>query len=353
MGSKKIVTKIKDALSRGSRSPSPEPGLSTGGSSDSPFTRFVLSNLEEQDHKLVSMAFAPQIQTDCDARNLDFDDLFHLLGHTSKRDAVRTLKRTISEGELILGTSAQNSTGRPRDVYMVSVNQFEEVLLAANTDAGKKWRKLVLKIRNLVVQYMKMEMDASAMRAQQELEARLAQLAIKDEEHAARLSVAEQEKAALATQLRNLREAKSFLYAFHLFDDRYIFGYTRKMLKKRLCLFFCKCGITDNPEKREKQHKTSCPSGRMVHTVMIACKQSERLMDSIMKRHGNHVKQEEYQIEGGEERVRLVLNTIARVEELLHTVPLDNYDRLLFVLRGRLSRYTKRPLDTRCAFDQR
>jgi hypothetical protein len=72
----------------------------------------------------------------------------------------------------------------------------------------------------------------------------------------------------------------------------------------------------------------------MVHTVMIACKQSEKLMDSIMKRHGNHVKQEEYQIEGGKERVRLVLNTIARVEEILHTVPLDNYDRLLSFADG-------------------
>ena len=54
---------------------------------------------------------------------------------------------------------------------------------------------------------MKLEMDASAIRAQQELEACTAQLAIKDEEHAARLAVAEQEKAALATQLKNLREA--------------------------------------------------------------------------------------------------------------------------------------------------
>ena len=193
---------------------------------------------------------------------------------------------------------------------MLSVNQFEEVLLAANTDTGKKWRKLVLKIKNLVVQYMKVEMDIIATRAQQEIEARMAQLAIKDEEHAARMAVAEQEKAVLATQLKNLREAKSYLYAFHLFDDRY------------------KCGVTDNPEKREKQHQTSCPSGRMVHTVTIACKQSEKLMDSIMKRHGSRIKQEEYEIEGGEQRVRLVLDTIARVEESLHSVPFVRYEEL-------------------------
>ncbi len=51
---------------------------------------------------------------------------------------------------------------------MISVNQFEAVLLAANTETGKKWRKLVLKIKNLVIQYMKMEMEASATRAQKE-----------------------------------------------------------------------------------------------------------------------------------------------------------------------------------------
>jgi hypothetical protein len=38
--------------------------------------------------------------------------------------------------------------------------QLEEVLLVANTNAGKKWRKLVLKIKNLVVQYMKKGMAA-------------------------------------------------------------------------------------------------------------------------------------------------------------------------------------------------
>ena len=175
MAGKKLVERIKNSLAIGSRSPSPEPGASssTGPSScesDNPFTRFVLSHLIEQDHKLVAMAFAPQIQTDCEARNLDFDDFFHLLGHTSKRDAVRTLRRVIAESELLLGTSAQNSTGRPRDHYMLSVNQFEEVLLAANTDAGKRWRKLVLRIKNLVVQYMKLEMEK-----------KMSQLAIKDE----------------------------------------------------------------------------------------------------------------------------------------------------------------------------
>ena len=71
-----------------------------------------------------------------------------------------------------------------------------------------------------------------------------------------------------------------------------------------------------------------------MHTVMIACKQSEKLLDSIMKRHGNHVRQEEYEIQGGEGRVGLILNTIARVEETLHAMPFDDYDRLLTCVEG-------------------
>ena len=52
-------------------------------------------------------------------------------------------------------------------------------------------------------------------------------------------------------------------------------------------------------------------------------------MDSIMKTHGAHVRQEEYEIEGGEGRVRAIFDTIARVEESLHSVPFKRYDELL------------------------
>ena len=145
-----------------------------------------------------------------------------------------------------------------------------------------------------------MKLEASAAHAQSQLE-----------QQATKLALTEKENAGLTTQLKNLREAKSYLYAFHLFDDRY------------------KCGVTDNPDKREKQHRTSCPSGRMVHTVVIACKQSEKLLDSIMRSHGNHVRQEEYEIPGGENRVKLILNTVARMEETLHGVPFERYGDLL------------------------
>ena len=193
-----------------------------------------------------------------------------------------------------------DDTDTKKKLYLISVRQFETMLLAAKTDEGARAREMMLDVKDAVQDYMKMEMEASTRAANE------------------RLAIAERDKAALSIQLKNLRDAKSYLYAFHLFDDRY------------------KCGITDNPEKREKQHRTSCPSERMVHTVVIACKQSEKLLDSIMKRHGNHVRQEEYEIQGGEERIGLILNTIARVEEALHAMPFDEYDRLLTCVDGLL-----------------
>ena len=54
----------------------------------------------------------------------------------------------------------------------------------------------------------------------------------------------------------------------------------------------------------------------MVHSVTIACKQSKWLMDSIMTSHGNYVRQEEYHMKGGEDRVRLVSDTNAGIEGL-------------------------------------
>lgn len=121
MASKKIANRIKDAISLGSRPPSPPAGPPLARNSVlTPFTRHVLANLSIDNQKMFAMTVAPQIELDCDAQKLVFDDYYPLLGHTEKRTAIRTLKRAIPDNEL-LHTSVQDSTGRPRDVYMISV----------------------------------------------------------------------------------------------------------------------------------------------------------------------------------------------------------------------------------------
>ena len=197
MAGKKLVRRIKESLSLGSRSPSPLPGPSTAPTSLTPFTSHVLANLDDEESKLVAMTFAPQIETDCDARKLDFDEYYHLLGHKTKGNAMRTLLKTIQESELVFIKSDKNSVGRPRDICLVSVNQIEEALLAANTEEGKRWRKLVLKIKNSVVHYMKMEMDMSSRIAQRQLEDQRAQAQQQLEVHMSKLALEEAKRAQL------------------------------------------------------------------------------------------------------------------------------------------------------------
>ena len=229
----------------------------------------------------------------------DLADALPWLGIDRIDNAVRLLIKHFKEGEyrvetVYLPKEENPKGGRPGKRYLIFLDMIEDLLMLADTKQGRDARKMYKQLRDAVQDFMKMEMEESA-RAASEKE-RVAQMQLEDQ--ASKLAIAERDKAALSNQLKNLRDAKSYLYAFHLFDNRY------------------KCGVTDNPNKRERQHQTSCPSGRMIHTVVIACKQSEKLMDSIMKRHGNHVREEEYEIEGGEECVRVILDTIVRVKEL-------------------------------------
>ena len=73
--------------------------------------------------------------------------------------------------DIVVSRSAENYIGRSKDVNLLSVNQIDELLLAANAGQGRRWRKLLLKIKNLVVNYMKMEMEmqVSAKMAHQQL----------------------------------------------------------------------------------------------------------------------------------------------------------------------------------------
>ena len=234
---------------------------------ETPLTSYLCSRLSGENLKLFALMFAEAIKTDRHAKVILFENVFRFLGYERYDVAVKQLKKLFPGTKALVENLhpkvevSSGTRGPSKDTYVISVRQFETMMLAAKTDEGATAREMMLDVKDAVQDYKKMEMEASAVQISSQLE-----------EQRSKLVLAEQEKAALAIQLKNLREAKSYLYAFWLFDDRY------------------KCGITDNPDKREKQHRTSCPSGRMIHTVVIACKQSEKLLDSIMKKHGNHVR---------------------------------------------------------------
>ena len=49
----------------------------------------------------------------------------------------------------------------------------------------------------------------------------------------------------------------------------------------------------------------------------------------MVKAHGDHICGEEYRIPGGDERIKLILNTISRVEEALHGIPYDDFTEIM------------------------
>ena len=180
---------------------------------------------------------------------------------------------------------------------------FKKLLLLSRSQQGRDYRDLIITIEGAAYDYMKIEMEKAR---------RLI------ETHKSELEEQKDRTANLAKQVEDLRLSKiSFLlYAYRLFENRY------------------KCGFTTDIEARIKQHRTSCPSGYLSHKVTVHSKALEKVMDSVLKAHGNHITQEECVFYGGDDQVRLVLYTIARVEESLHVVPFERYDVLLDTIHG-------------------
>ena len=228
-------------------------------------------------------AFSPFIATP-DLPQIRFDLIAPWLGFTTDT-AFRLFKKTFDAKEYTTLDSpkriessrreTRSSNRGSSDKILVSLDQFEEIAMVSQTVDGKRTRKFILALKTASI-----KLDKNRLRNMQQ-------------------------------QLSNYRAAQFYLYAFWLFDDRY------------------KCGITQDIEKREKQHRTSCPSGKMVHFVKVNSKYMEKVMDTVMKKKHLSVRQEEYEIHGGEEQVKLVLNTFSRAEEVLINTDIEHYDKIL------------------------
>jgi phage anti-repressor protein/predicted GIY-YIG superfamily endonuclease len=216
-----------------------------------------------------------------DVPQIDFDLISPWLGFPKADCAARLFKKTFEEHEYVIVDRPPNRVSKretrscSKEKFLVSLDQFEEIAMVAQTADGKRARKYILALKTAA-----MKVDKNRL-------------------------------LNLQQQLSNYRAAQFYLYAFWLFDDRY------------------KCGITQDVEKREKQHRTSCPSGKMVHFVKVNSKYMEKVMDTVMKKKHLSVRQEEYEIHGGEETVKLILNTFSRAEEVLINTDIEHYDKIL------------------------
>ena len=258
----------------------------------------MLSRLpDEESQKLFALSFGEYLHHDPDALDIDFDDVYRWLGIVRTDSALRLLKREFSTDEYIVHCDVENSTpgaGRPRDVYKISFNQFEELMISAQTPEGKRARRLVLLLKKILQDYII---------AEQVQQARAAE--------AARAN-------ALQQQLDGLRAQQQHLYCFRLFGNRF------------------KIGIAKDVDRRIRQHTTSCPSGHLVYSVPISCKAMEKVLESVMRTHGAWIKMEEYELSLSDEQINAVFDVITRMEELLNVTPLEEYHTLLSLLEHRL-----------------
>ncbi len=260
-----------------------------------PFTEFVLARIpDEETQKLFALSFGEHLRRDPDALEIDFDDVYKWLGMELKASAIRLLKREFPTEEYLFNRDVENSGGRPRDVYKISFNQFEELMISAQTPEGKKARKLVLLLKKILQDYI-----------------------VAEQVHQARAAEAARANA-LQQQLDGLRAQQQHLYCFRLFGNRF------------------KIGIAKDVDRRIRQHNTSCPSGHLVYSVPISCKAMEKLFENTMKQHGAWIKMEEYELSLSEDRIKALFDVFARVEELLNATPIENYSDLLQTLEGSL-----------------
>ena len=202
-GKKNIMNSIKRAVSqktqRSQTSSSVQSSVVAIVASRTPLTDFICSRLRGENLQLFALMFAEAIKNDRHAEVIPFEDVYKFLGYDRYDNAVRQLKRLFTEVELNtdpLLTGEELPRGRhghQKELYLISVRQFETMMLAAKTDEGARAREMMLDVKDAVQDYMKIEMEASARQAQQQLE----------EETARRL-----ELEAVQTQLQATIEAQ-------------------------------------------------------------------------------------------------------------------------------------------------
>ena len=72
---------------------------SSDTSDQTPFTKYVLSRVSNEEQHLFVISFAEQVKRDPDAKIIDFDTIFRWLGYDRKDSALRLLKREFAESD--------------------------------------------------------------------------------------------------------------------------------------------------------------------------------------------------------------------------------------------------------------
>jgi hypothetical protein len=249
--------------------------------SRTPLTEFICNRLRGENLRLFALMFADAIKNDRHAKVIHFENVYKFLGYDRFDNAVRQLRKLFKDSELVtdnLLTSEEvvrGSRGPAKQSFLISVRQFETMMLAAKTDEGARAREMMLDVKDAVQDYMKMEMEASARRAQEELEKQTSKLAI---EESRRLElVVTRLQATIDTQKRReekkearKRQQKEPLETAYLMtnmpDDNqgpYKSGCTGGDAKKR-----AKAMQTGNHEEMKVVASAKCVDSKLIEDVM-------------------------------------------------------------------------------------
>ena len=144
---KNIVAATNRAVSpKSQRDPSNNSAQSSVTVSKTPLTDFICSRLKGDNLQLFALMFAlmfaEAIKNDRHAKVILFESVYHFLGYDRYDNAVRQLKKLFKESELVLDNHltgeviTKTTPGRSKERILISVRQFETLMLKAHTGEG-------------------------------------------------------------------------------------------------------------------------------------------------------------------------------------------------------------------------
>ena len=154
--------------------------------SSTPLTDFICSSLQGERLQLFGLMFAEAIKNDRHAKVIVFENVYKFLGYDRYNNAVRQLKNSFKDSELVVDNLligeqvSKGAAGPSKTMYLISVRQFETLMLNAQTTEGAVARQMMLDVKDAVQDYIKLEMETSAKLARQQLEEQMSRLELKD-----------------------------------------------------------------------------------------------------------------------------------------------------------------------------
>ena len=157
MAGKNVMSAIKRAVSPNpQRAETPTTALCITPVSRTPLTDFICSRLEGEKLQLFGLMFAEAIKNDRHAKVIVFENVYKFLGYDRYNNAVRQLKNSFTDSELLVDNLltgeqvSKGAAGPSKTTYLISVRQFETLMLNAQTTEGARARGMMLDVKDAV-----------------------------------------------------------------------------------------------------------------------------------------------------------------------------------------------------------